>query len=320
MKMEIKGISQFKNPAEATGFLEYWSAKLQQMNNSFYERFSVHTSLGKTIVWAHNWQHTEKETLVFFPGARTCGLFWDMDNALKPFKNRYRIFIADVNGHPNLSEGKNPFVNSDGYGVWATEVLEGLHITKATVVGASLGGLICMKLCIASPHLADKAILMNPAGLGSFSSSAKNLYYNFLPILFPSEKNLEKFFNNVVFHAPQHTLSWAYMQLMHEYMLYVLKHHRFKGDYPAPLTKKELQQLQTPVYLLLGNKDILFPYKRTVKVAKQHISSLQKVCIVPDTAHGIETSKQAMQLLAGLLKNEPKENIFNKCTNENKMA
>jgi pimeloyl-ACP methyl ester carboxylesterase len=299
--MKIKGISQFKNPAEASGFLEYWSARLQHLNNSFYERFSVHTSLGNTNVWAYKWQDTERETVVFFPGARTCGLFWDIDNALQLLKNKYRILIVDVNGHPNLSEGKNPYIKCDGYGVWATEVLEALHITKATVVGASLGGLICMKLCIASPHLADKAVLMNPAGIRSFSSSPKNLYYNFLPVLIPSEKNLEKFFSNVIFHKPQHTISQQYLELMNEYMLYVLKHFKFRGDYPTPLGVRELQKLQTPVYLVLGDKDLRFPCKETIEIANQHIGSLKKVSIVPNTAHGIETSKQAIGVLYDIL-------------------
>lgn len=299
--MKTKGKSQFMLPEKATSFLEDWSTKLQQLNDSYYERFSVNTSLGKTNVWAYNWQHMEKQTLVFFPGARTCGLFWDLDNAMQRFKKYYRIFIVDVNGHPNLSEGHNPYIKDDGYGVWATQVINGLGIKKATVIGASLGGLICMKLCLASPHLVHKAILMNPAGIRSFSASVENMYYNFLPILFPSKKSVKKFFDNAAFHAPEHDLPKAYMELVTDYMYYVLRKFDFKGDYPSPLQKAELQKLQTPVYLILGDKDILFPYKGTIKIAKNHITSLKDIKIIPNTAHGIETSKPAMAALLNIL-------------------
>lgn len=299
--MKIKGTSQFMLQEKATAFLEEWSNKLQQLNNSYYERLNINTFLGKTNVWAYNRQDIEKEALVFFPGARTCGLFWDMDNALLPFKKSHRIFIVDVNGHPNLSNGHNPFVKDEGYGVWATEVINGLGIENATIISASLGGLVCMKLCLVSPHLVSKAILMNPAGIGSFSTSPGNLYYNFLPYLFPTRKSVKKFFENAAFHAPEHTLQQAYMELVIEYMYYVLRKFNFKGDYPSPLQTGELEKLQTPIYLILGDKDILFPYKVTTRIARKHIKSVKGIDVIPDTAHGIETSKTAMAALLNIL-------------------
>lgn len=300
--MKIKGTSYFKKPAEAIQFLEQWSVDIQQLNNSYYERLSVNTSLGKTNVWAYNCRDIEKEVLVFFPGARTCGLFWDMNNTLASFKRDYRIFLVDVNGHPNLSEGNNPFVKDEGYGVWATEVLNELRISKATIVGASLGGLICLKLCLTSPQLVSKAILMNPAGIRSFSGTVNNLYYNFLPILFPSHKTVNTFFSKVVFCSPSHILPASYRQLMVDYMLYVLKNHRFGGDYPAPLSQLELQHISTDIHLIVGEKDILFPCNGTIRIAKENIALLKSISIIQNTGHGIETSKAAISAVAAILK------------------
>jgi pimeloyl-ACP methyl ester carboxylesterase len=305
--IKIRGISHFKSPENAAAFLQHWSEKVQRLNNCFYERIIVPTSLGNTNIWAYNRKDTEKETLVFFPGARTCGLFWDMDNALLPFKKSHRIFIVDVNGQPNLSDQSNPFIKDDGYGVWAKEVLEALDVNRVIAVGASLGGLICMKLSLAAPHLVHKIILMNPAGIGSFSASFENLYYNFLPIVFPSRRNVSAFFNKVAFHKPGHILPYNYVELMTEYMCYVLSNHRFKGDYPAPLRVNELEELVSPVYLILGDKDILFPCKNTMHIAKRHISSLKKIIVIPNIAHGIETSKQAISILFDLISNKKTE-------------
>jgi pimeloyl-ACP methyl ester carboxylesterase len=111
------------------------------------------------------------------------------------------------------------------------------------------------------------------------------------------------------------------MDLMTGYMFFVLKKHQFKGEYPAPLSINELQQLQTPIYLILGDKDILFPYKGTIKIARKHIKPLMDIYIIPNTAHGIETSKTAMAALNTILnKKTAVFGIQNKVRYENEMA
>jgi pimeloyl-ACP methyl ester carboxylesterase len=182
--MKIKATSVYKDPVKAKAFLEEWNYRVQLLNNSFYEKIHIHSSLGNTIVWGYNAGNTELQTVIIFPGFRTCAMFWDFDNGLAPLKKSFRIFLVDINGQPCLSDGNSPDIKSNDYGVWASELFEKLGIDKATVIGASFGGIICMKLCLVSPHLVEKAVLMDPAGISNFSSSLKNLYYNFLPIIF----------------------------------------------------------------------------------------------------------------------------------------
>ena len=268
--------------------------KVQQLNGNHYRPITVQTSFGTTRVWGYNMHLKTAKVIVFFPGARTCGLFWDMDNALMPFKDDYQYYIVDVNGQPGLSEGHCPNQKTDEYGIWATEVLNALSISKAIIAGASLGGLICMKLCLTSPALVEKAILINPAGIRAFSVLPANLYYNLLPIIAPTERNLDRFLNNAVFCPPHHAVPSAYRELINEYLLYALRNHTFRGDYPAPLRRDELSRLTTDIYLILGDKDTLFPYRGTMKVAEKYIHSLKEIRVLPNTAHGIETSKEAI--------------------------
>ncbi|GAB3920798.1 alpha/beta fold hydrolase [Larkinella terrae] len=295
--MKPHRVSSFKKPAEAALFLEKWNQEVEALNGFSYERITISTSFGNTRIWAANTHLTDAKPVVFFPGARTCGLFWDMDNALKPFRENHRFYIVDVNGQPSLSDGMCPNLKSTDYGVWATELLDGLGLKKTTIVGASLGGLICLKLCLESPRRVKKAILMNPAGIQAFSTSVQNLYNNLLPILWPTMGNLNKFLDKAIFCPPRHAVPDLYRSLISEYLLYALTNHKFRGDYPAPLEKEELHRLTTEIYLILGENDPLFPPNETIRLAEEHILTLQGSQIIPSTGHGIETSKEALAIL-----------------------
>ena len=167
--MKVKAVSKFKNPPEDQRYFESWVSRLEKLNGTQYGRKDIATTLGKTVIWTVNESRTDLKSLVIFPGFRTCSLFWDFDNGLKPLKERYRIFLIDTNGQPCLSDGNTPDIRSAGYGEWAAEVLATLKIEKTTIAGASFGGTVCMKLCAVAPEKIEKAVLLNPGCLQNFS-------------------------------------------------------------------------------------------------------------------------------------------------------
>ena len=61
--------------------------------------------------------------------------------------------------------------------------------------------------------------------------------------------------------------------------------------------KQELQRISSLTHLVLGEKDILFPYKKTIEAAKKNIKSLGNIHVLQNTGHGIETSPTAIEKL-----------------------
>src|SRR5688572_23331628 len=106
--MKIYSNSHFKDPAHDLLYFENWVAKLEQLNQTKYQKIELQTALGKTLVWGINAEKTELPPLVIFPGFRTVSLFWDFDRGLEPLRERYRIFMVDTNGQPCLSDGNTP--------------------------------------------------------------------------------------------------------------------------------------------------------------------------------------------------------------------
>ena len=297
--MEIKRKSYFKNPAQDRQWFEHWVSELENANGRRYARREVETSLGKTHVWGLHPENDHLETLVIFPGARTTALFWDFNRGLDHLNGRFRIYLVETNGLPNLSDGDTPDIHSSGYGQWAAEVFDKLGIQSAVVAGASFGGLVCMKLAIVAPSKVKAAFLLNPGCLQPFSLSFKNLYYNLLPILFPSRKNVSRFLDNAVFCKPHHTLSGVYEKLIVDYELFALTRYKDNTQKPYDMGR-ELEQVTVDTFLLTGDQDLLFPCEKSIENAEARIGSLKKVIVFENVGHGIETYGEAIKKIANL--------------------
>ncbi len=294
--MKIIRHSGFKDEKKDFNFLDNWVKELEKANDRTYERISLSTNLGKTHVWGLNTSEAGLETLVIFPGARTTSLFWDFDRGLDNLNQPLRIFMIETNGLPNFSDGATPDIKSLEYGEWANDVLEKLGIEKSCIAGASFGGLICMKLGITNPEKVKAAFILNPGCLQPFSLSFKNLYYNILPIVSPTNKNVSKFLDNAVFSKPNHRLSLQSEKLITDYEVFAISRYKDKTQKPYYMDR-QLADVKVDTYLLEGDKDLLFPYLKSIENARKHLKNLKDVKIFENVGHGIETYAKAMNYI-----------------------
>lgn len=291
--MNIYSTSGFKDENADKTYFEDWVKKLESHNGRTYERFVITTSLGRTHLWGLNTSDPEADTLVIFPGARTTSLIWDFDRGLDNLHHRLRIFMVETNGLPNLSDGATPDIKTLDYGYWAAEVFEQLNITQAFVAGASFGGLICMKLGIVHPEKIKLAFLLNPGCLQPFSLSFSNLYYNLLPIIRPTARNVRTFLDKAIFSKPNHQLSDESEQLLVDYEMFAISRYNDKTQKPYYMGA-ELQRVKAETIVLLGDRDLLFPYSKSVANAKKHLQNLREIKVYSQVGHGIETYREAM--------------------------
>lgn len=300
--MKIKSKSYFKDEKNDIIYFENWVSQLETNNGRQYERIEIETSLGKTHIWGLNTKEEYLDTLVIFPGARTTSLIWDFDKGLDNFNHKMRIFMVETNGLPNLSNGETPDIESLDYGFWADEVLEKLNIEKTFIAGASFGGLICLKLAIIKPEKVKAAFLLNPGCLQPFSLTLKNLYFNLLPIINPTEKNVLKFLNTAVFSKPNHKLSEFSEKMLVDYEVFAISRYKDKTQKPYYMDK-QLEEVKVDTFLLEGDKDLLFPFEKSIENAKRQIKKLKEVKVFHNVGHGIETYDKALNYIGEQIKN-----------------
>jgi len=299
--MKIKAKSYFKDETKDLAYFESWVRQLQLANGRIYERIEIQTELGKTIIWGLNTKESNLETLVIFPGARTTSLIWDFDKGLDNLNQKLRIYMVETNGLPNLSNGNTPDIRSLDYGIWATEVFHKLKIERAFVAGASFGGLICMKLAVLKPEMIRAAFLLNPGCLQPFSLTLKNLFYNILPIINPTEKNVLKFLDKAVFSKPNHRLSETSEKMLVDYEVFAISRYKDRTQKPYYMDG-QLAEVNADTYLLEGDKDLLFPFQKSIDNATKHIRTLKEVKIFNNVGHGIETYNKAMNYIGEKIK------------------
>lgn len=299
--MKIHSTSYFKDEHSDKIYFENWVERLEENNSRQYERYEIDTSLGKTHVWGLNTKEKNLETLVIFPGARTTSLIWDFDKGLDNFRTPLKIYMVETNGLPNLSHGATPDIKSLDYGHWASEAFDKLNIESAFVAGASFGGLICMKLAIVQPEKIEAAFLLNPGCLQPFSLTFKNLYYNLLPILKPTNKNVLSFLEKAVFAKPNHQLSGFSEKMLVDYEVFAIR--RYKDNTQKPYyMDRQLADVKTETYLILGDRDLLFPFAKSIDNAKKHLQNLREVKVFSGVGHGIETYDKALLFVGEKIK------------------
>jgi pimeloyl-ACP methyl ester carboxylesterase len=297
--MKIIRTSYFKNKQKDHEWFYDWANRVQQYCGHLYQKLEIKTDLGNTLIWQTG-NLNAKKTIVIFPGFRTSPLFWDLDKGLDYLMEDFKIYLVETNGQPNPSDGNSPAIRSLDYGDWAKQVLDLLKVDKSYIAGASFGGLVCMKLAIVAPEKVEGAFLFNAGCLQPFSLSWKNLSANLKPILFPSKKNVLNFLDTAVFCKPNHQLSSSAEELIVEYQMNVLTRYKDKTQKPYYMGT-ELKKVQVPTYLFEGDKDILFPYKKSIANAKEHISTLKESFVFENVGHGIETYRPALERLNRIL-------------------
>jgi pimeloyl-ACP methyl ester carboxylesterase len=297
--MKTKRVSSYRSPADRK-FVEDWIEKVQALNNSFYQKLSVLTSFGEVSVLAFNHDRPDLEPLVILPGARTLGMYWDLNDNLAPLKDNYRLYLVDVVGQPGLSSGNSPDVKTNEFGMWVVEVLDGLGLDKTNIAGASFGGQLAIKLANVAPERIIKMVLLNPIGFSYISFAPSSMFYNLLPIIWPTGKNVARFVHHIVL-AGGEELPAERRDMLIDIILQTLQKFNFKADLPYKMPDSELNAWSVPTWLILGDRDALIPHQNTINRARALTRDLREVHILPATGHGIELSKPAIELLAMIL-------------------
>ena len=157
-----------------------------------------------------------------------------------------------------------------------------------------------MKLGSSAPERIKASFLLNPGCLQPFSLEFRNLYYNLLPIIRPTDKNVRKFLDEAVFEKPNHQLSIAAENMLVEYEVFAL--NRYKDNTQKPyFMKKELLNIRVNTYLLEGDKDLLFPYKKSIENARKYLKAIKEIKILENVGHGIETHPAAISYIGNTI-------------------
>ena len=233
-----------------------------------YESLTVGTRLGDTHVIALGAEGAPPA--VFLPGANalnpTC-LKWFL-----PLAERHRLYAPDIVGQPGLSAQTRPSTKGDGHAFWMEDVLDGLGLERAPLVGLSYGAAIAIRTMGLAPERVSGAALVAPAGIVAspflrilVEIGAPTLLYR----LGPTEARLRRA-AMPLFTEPEDP---AFGPAIRQFGA-ALRHLRLDADLPRTATEEELRGFGGPVAVFASEEDALFPARAVLPRAKEIFPNL----------------------------------------------
>jgi pimeloyl-ACP methyl ester carboxylesterase len=264
-----------------------------------YKSLSVGTRLGETHVIALGSEGAPPA--VFLPGANalnpTC-LKWFLQLA-----ECHRIYAPDIVGQPGLSAQTRPSPKGDGHAFWTEDVLDGLGLERAPLVGISYGAAIAIRTMGVAPERVSRAALVSPAGIAA-SPFLRVLVEIGVPTLLyrlhPTEERLRRAAMPLFTEPEDPAFGPAVRQLGT-----ALRHLRLDAELPRTATEEELRGFGEPVAVFASEHDELFPARAVLPRAKEIFPNLALAeCLegcrhVPSKAALGRVNERVLAFLAG---------------------
>lgn len=220
--------------------LKHWPLANQQ--------FHIPTRQGETFVVACG-EESGPATLLLH-GALANSASWIGNVA--SWGERSRIFAIDVIGEPGLSASSRPALASDDYALWLDDVTNALGLSRASLVGVSLGGWLALDYATRRPERVDRVAVLCPGGVGRqkigilFKIALLNLFGAW------GKRKLRE----AILGALPHDASPA-VRKFGELFALMHKHTRPRTQRLPIFSDVALKRLNMPVLAIVGGKDAL---------------------------------------------------------------
>jgi pimeloyl-ACP methyl ester carboxylesterase len=214
---------------------------------------------------------------------------------LNELGKKYHVYALDIPGDAGKSSLSSPYQSIDDYTSAILTILDSLKLAKVSLVGHSIGGFLSTGFAMRYPERVEKLVLVSPVA----THTKIHWYFKILlqmggkPGKGPSADNTLKMQAGKDF-VPEP----AFVSLMQCVRDYCNVDIIFPYVYP----ENELEKLNVPTYLIIGDQEKLCSYKKSVKDAHKKISGI-KFEIMLGTGHtpNMENPAQFNELILNIL-------------------
>lgn len=263
--------SVYRSVAGKTAVRSYYKQILLQWPQPNAHHY-VSTHLGKTFVISSGVQ--DGGPVVFLHGASTNSAMWTYDAAV--VGRTHRVYSVDIVGEPGSSSETRPNLKPSNYADWLAEVLDGLGIDTASIVGNSLGGWIALDFATAYPDRVRALVLLAPGGICAMLPS---YVFKAAALSMLGKKGADRMSRMVLgdIPLPREVAEFAALLRAH-YIPRRLKIPVFSDD--------ALKRLTMPVLYVGGDHDIFFPSRRCAERLHALLSHAN-VRVLENTRHAL---------------------------------
>ncbi len=280
--------------------MKNWTKDWMNRVSKSYTPIEFETAWGRTALLSKNHERTDLEPILFIPGFRTCGIFWDINGNLSSLYDNYRIYLLDVLGQPGLSHTEAPKVRPLDYGLWLQEVIETLGLSSVNIAGVSFGGFLIFKLAQVNNSLIKRAFVCNPVGLKMIRYTWPILFYNAKPYVIRNRASLSEFLDKIIINDPS-LLEGEQREAIVDFLENTIRYDKLKTQYPYRFGNKELRALEAETHFILDAEDTFIDQVATEKRARKILPNLKGVHHISNIGHGLEFAEAPITIMKGIM-------------------
>ena len=84
----------------------------------------------------------------------------------RPGPKHFRVYAVDIIGEAGFSAPSRPPLASEAHALWLDDVMQALSLTRASMVGVSLGGWLALDYATRRPERVESVVVLCPGGVG----------------------------------------------------------------------------------------------------------------------------------------------------------
>ena len=269
----------FKNSEAKQKILDWYEVYKKKITIPV-ESIEVNTGFGKTHILVGGPANGEPIFLLHGAMASAAHVL----SELQYLMTKYRVYSIDVIGQSVKSEEKRISVKNNEYGSWLWEVIENLKVDKVNIIGVSWGGFVSIRAAVKVPGRINKFVLLIPAGVIN-GNPLKGIMKMAIPMYLykrkPNSETLTNFMKNLLTTVDD---DWK------DYMGDAFLCYNMDMTVPKLVSKKELTDFKTPVFVVAADGDISFPGNKLIAQAKKIFPNIVKTELLKNAKHSPPTT------------------------------
>jgi pimeloyl-ACP methyl ester carboxylesterase len=207
---------------------------------------------------------------------------------VEAYAQRLRLYAVDVIGEPGASAPSRPPLGSAAYTEWLDDVLDGLNLDRAALVGVSLGGALALDYAARRPQRVDRLVLLAPSGIGR---QRPGFLIKAVVLQLLGDRGRRRLLSSALGVPADH--AGPHDQELGEFALLVFKHFRPRLDRVPLADDTTLAGLVTPTLVIAGAQDAMLDSKDTARRLSACGPNVE-MRLLPDTGHYLPGQAQAV--------------------------
>ncbi|WP_276353198.1 alpha/beta fold hydrolase [Cohnella caldifontis] len=267
-------VSIFKTPEGKEKFLRTYDECLQRLWDKPYETLYAETRFGKTHVLVSGPE--DAPPLVLLHGMTFNSIMWYRN--LPELNRKYRTYCIDTLGDYGKSETAVPLKSREDCVRWIDEVLDGLKLDRAGLIGHSMGGWLSLNFALARPERVEKLVLLAP--IMSVQRLPLKFMFKVYPVMArPTREKILKLWT--WFLAEGNRLDKEIEEIIVQGWLHCRPQMKVV---PCVFKREEMSGLQPRTLFLAGDQEVVYRALKAVARIRELVPGI-RADIIPHSNH-----------------------------------